>query len=76
MSPEQQRLLNPLTRQTPVRRLANCAAAISLAWPFSIVRTWVLTYCETFSAVVDPLCLHAACGPKTDQGRPADPRLR
>ncbi len=62
MTPEQKRLLYPLTRQTSTQKAANLAAAVSLAWPFSIARTWLLTYCETFSAMIDPICLHAACG--------------
>lgn len=70
MTPQQQRLLHPLTRQTPVRQVANLVAALSLSWPFSIARTWCLTYCATVSAVLDPICLHAACGSE-DRGRRA-----
>lgn len=63
MTPEQKRLLYPLTRQTPMRKVANLAAAVSLAWPFSILRTWLLAYHETFLSVLDPICLYKACGP-------------
>lgn len=62
MTPEQKRLLHPLTHQIPTQKALNLAAAVSLAWPFSIARTWLLTYSETFSAMFDPICLHAACG--------------
>lgn len=50
MTPEQKRLLYPLTQQTPVQQIANTAAALSLAWPCNGARTFVLAYCETFSA--------------------------
>lgn len=66
MTPQQKRLLHPLTPQTPVQQLANLVAALSLAWPCNGARTFVLAYCETFSAMLDPICLHAACG----QGEP------
>ena len=62
MRPEQKRLLSPLTKQTPVQKAVNLAAVISLASPFSIPRVWFLAYCETFSAVLDPLSLHTAYG--------------
>jgi hypothetical protein len=62
MTPEQKRLLRPLTPQTPVQQAVNLLAAISLSWPFSISRTWFLTYCKTFSSMLDPVCLRAACG--------------
>ncbi len=62
MTPEQKRLLYPLTRQTPTQKAVNLATAVSLAWPFSILRTRLLTYHETFLSVLDPVCLHAACG--------------
>jgi len=48
MTPEQKRLLYPLTHQTSTQKAANLAAAASLAWPFSILRTWLLAYHETF----------------------------
>ena len=69
MTPEQKRLLHPLTHQTPTQKALNLAAAVSLAWPFSIARTWLLTYGETFSAMLDPICLHAACGQDTRKKR-------
>lgn len=59
MNPEQKRLLGPLTKQTPVQKVVNLAAVVSLAWPFSISRVWFLAYCETFSAVLDPVSLPA-----------------
>lgn len=62
MTPEQKRLLYPLTPQTPAQQAANLVAAISLSWPFSIPRTWYFTYCQTFSEMLDPICLHVACG--------------
>lgn len=64
MTPEQRRLIAPLTRQDPARKLANLVSALSLTWPFSIVRTWLITYCATFSAVVDPICLPPAGRPR------------
>jgi hypothetical protein len=63
MTPQQRRLLCPLTPQTPVQTVANAAAALSLAWPFSIARAAAIGYCETFTAVLDPISLPAACGP-------------
>lgn len=62
MTPEQKRLLCPLTRQTPVQTACNLVSAMSLAWPFSIARAAVMGYCETFVAVLDPISLPAACG--------------
>lgn len=66
MTPEQQRLLCPLTPQTPAQQVVNAASALSLAWPFSIARAAVMGYCETFVAALDPMPLHdmppAACG--------------
>lgn len=50
MTPEQKRLLHPLTPQTSPQKAANLATVVSLVWPFSISRTWLLAYCETFSA--------------------------
>jgi hypothetical protein len=58
MTPEQQRLLCPLTPQTPVQTAVNLVSALSLAWPFSIARAAVMGYCETFVAVLDPMPLH------------------
>lgn len=64
MTPQQRRLLCPLTPQTPVQTVVNAAAALSLAWPFSIAREFALEYyCATFTAVLDPISLPAACGP-------------
>lgn len=63
MTPEQKRLLHPLTPQTPPQKAANLATVVSLVWSFSISRTWLLAYCETFSARFDPISLHAACEP-------------
>lgn len=65
MTPEQKRLLHPLTRQTQTQKAVNLATAVSLAWPFSILRTWLLTYHETFLSVLDPVCLNEACGQET-----------
>lgn len=67
MTPQQRRLLYPLTPQTPEQQLVNLISAISLAWPFSIVRAAVLGYCEAFTAVLDPLSLHDACGPENPE---------
>lgn len=63
MTPQQRRLLCPLTPQTPVQTVVNAAAALSMAWPFSIAREFALEYCATFTAVLDPIRLPAACGP-------------
>lgn len=62
MTSEQKRLLHPLIQQTPTQKAVNLAAAISLAWPFSISRVWFLAYCETFSTRLDPISLHTAYG--------------
>lgn len=70
MTPEQKRLLYPLTRQTSTQKAANLAAAVSLAWPFSILRTWLLAYHETFLSVLDPICLNEACGQETEKEMP------
>ena len=63
LTPEQLRTCCPLTPQTPVQTVVNAAAALSLAWPFSIAREFALEYCATFTAVLDPVSLPAACGP-------------
>ncbi len=70
MTPEQKRLLYPLTRQTSTQKAANLAAAVLLAWSFSILRTWLLAYHETFLSVLDPVCLHEACGQETEKELP------
>lgn len=51
MTPQQRRLLCPLTPQTPVQTVVNGVAALSMAWPFSIAREFALEYCATFTAV-------------------------
>lgn len=54
MTPQQLRLLCPLTPQTPVQKVVNLLSAISLSWPFSIARAAIIGYCEAFVAVLDP----------------------
>ncbi len=57
MTPEQNRLLHPLTHQIPTQKAIN------------------LAYIETFSAMFDPICLHAACGQDTRKKlSPTDPQ--
>lgn len=55
MTPEQMRLLHPLTRQTPVHELRNALQACALCWPWSIVKAAVDGYCAAFVAASDPL---------------------
>lgn len=62
MTPEQKRLLCPLTPQTPAQTAVNLVSALSLAWPFSVARAAVIGYCETFAAVLDPISLPEAYG--------------
>lgn len=61
MTPQQRRLLSPMTPQTPAQTVVNAVAALSMAWPFSIARAAAVGYCETFVAVLDPISLPAAC---------------
>ncbi len=70
MTPEQKRLLHPLINQTSTQKAVNLAAVISLAWPFSISRIWLLAYHETFLSVLDPICLNEACGQETEKEMP------
>jgi hypothetical protein len=55
MTPEQMRLLHPLRPQTPAEQMVNVINLAWTCWPLSVVHAAVVGYCETFSAVLDPL---------------------
>lgn len=63
MTPQQKRLLHPLTPQTPVQQLKNAIKVCLLCWPWSIVHAAAIEYCTTVSSRLDPLPSHAITRP-------------
>jgi hypothetical protein len=55
MTPTQRRLLHPLRPQAPGEKLCNLINLAWTLWPLSVCHAAMLAYCETFSAVLDPL---------------------
>lgn len=53
MTPQQMRLIRPLTRQHPAAQAVLTAGALAIG-PLLFACTWVMEYGETFAEVIMP----------------------
>lgn len=53
MTPQQKRLIRPLTRQHPAAQVVLTAGAIAIG-PLLVVCDWLCEYGETFAEVINP----------------------